>query len=138
MIRFRGKQVDNGKWIKGLPTRYPADATKVNAILLDDYYENDFGMVCGHVEKVDPSTVGMGVEIDGKWYFDGDHIKCLDYNGEWYETTIMWDGNAMIIDVKNRDYDYTTLLWALKDDIQEIEKIGTKWDNPELLGGQNE
>jgi hypothetical protein len=129
MIRFRGKRLDNGKWVKGLPTRYPADATKVNAILLDDYYENDFGMVCGHVEKVDPSTVGMGVEIDGKWYFEGDIVSSK--------------GRNWIVKFKNDKY---YIGWIATDEMElsyihlwydDIKIIGNKWDNPELLGGQD-
>jgi hypothetical protein len=125
---FRGKRISNKKWVYGYIWIIPV--VNLNYILTVKIDIRD----CS-IEKyeVDPSTVGIGVEIKGKWYFEGDHVKCLDYNDEWYETTIMWDGNAMIIDVKNRDYDYTTLLWALKEDIQEIEIIGTKWDNPELV-----
>lgn len=140
MIRFRGKQIDNGKWIKGLPTRYPADAIKVNAILLDDYYENDFGMVCGHVEKVDPSTVGMGVEIDGKWYFEGDLVTAIWYDSdepalkltgeiifsEGWKCFCIWDGDSKTISELN----------AAGHEDWTLGKIGTKWDNPELGAGK--
>jgi len=129
MVKFRGKRADNGEWVKGLPIRYPADATKVNAILLDDYYENDFGMVCGHVEKVDPSTVSMGVEIGGKWCFEGDIVNA--WGGEYCQG--VWERSCHNWEIKDFIADWYELCFY-----DDFEIVGTKWDNPELLGGQNE
>jgi len=130
MIKFRGKRVDNGEWVYfnhfGIYCDNEGNELQPKRFIRD----------CGY--KVDPSTVGMGVEIDGKWYFDGDIAKCLNTNDEWYISEIKFDGSALIIDVQRYDYDYTAIGWALENDIQEIKIIGNKWDNPELLGGQNE
>jgi len=84
----------------------------------------------------DRVVFGMGVKIDGKWYFEGDIAKCLDTNNEWYISEISWNGGALVIDIQNTDYDYTVIGWALEDYIQEIEIIGNKWDNPELGVGE--
>jgi hypothetical protein len=147
MVRFRGKRLDNGKWVDGCRIEdghgniyigflVDLEAKPIALARQNGKTANRFKPMGFYL--VDSSTVGMGVEIEGKWYFAGDKVKCLDMNDEWYESEIRWNGGALTIDVQCCDYDYTAIGWALENDIQEIEIIGTKWDNPELLGGRNE
>jgi hypothetical protein len=132
MVRFRGKTI-NGEWRFGLLSESKGHKGQPEKGF---YISNSAGMPWAY--RVRSETVGMGVEIGGKWYFEKDIAKCLDPSDEWYESEIRWNGGALTIDVQCCDYDYTAIGWALENDIQEIKIIGTKWDNPELLGGQNE
>lgn len=54
--------------------------------------------------------------------------------GEEYTTTVECHCNVFVIDVNDRDYDYSPIGWAIDVDIEEIRVIGNIHDNPEVPG----
>lgn len=121
-VKFRGKRLDNGKWITGSHTLIQdADGTWLEDENLD-------------VVKVDPDTLGQYTGLKDK---NGKEIYVRDILGIYYD-----DGDSGITTVRNfgeidyytDDSDYTILAWF---DLNKCEIIGNIHDNPELLkGGQ--
>ena len=123
-ILFRGKRVDNGEWVEGLP--------------FGSIYGGSFnGAICairqtvekyGDIHEVVIETVGEYTGLtdkNGKRIFEGDIVQ-----GEAEEACgiVEWQQSEgrYLISVRN-GYDWL----FLDDDTWTI--ISNKWDNPELL-----
>lgn len=107
-IKFRGKRVDNGKWVYGdLFQSFCEDKAFINPTNCLNMDEYDF-------REVDKETVGQFIGV-------------LDKNGkEMYEDDVM-----QIINGKCKvDMHYSTLYHI---EHHKIEIIGNIHDNPELL-----
>ena len=149
-----------GYWVVGLPYRNPADSEKINCIQLEDYYENDFGHIIGHYEKVIPETVGQYTGLkdkNGKKIFEGDIVEYSDKDYCYYdEEAIIFKGQIkcevgafgiVTLDCLP-DFGYSSYcandnfisLWEIywnenenEDCINSIEIIGNIHSNFELL-----
>lgn len=142
--RFRGKC--NKEWCYGyyvnnhggflqhviLPVGVFADELKdIGRIEFDEY--------C----IVDPDTVGQGVKIDGKWYFEGDIIR-YTFGGNLYGIVRFGRYNADTKDHVGFSVDWVSSnakyyrgdlgYWHNK---KRAEVVGNIWDNPELVGWYN-
>lgn len=123
-ILFRGKRTDNGKWVYGNLVRG-----------CDEKYAYivEFGNreMCRNYVDVHPETVGQYTGLkdrNGTNIFEGD-IVLLKGDEEPYQ--VVFDESCFqvysdsVCYVMDNFYDY------------EIEVIGNIYDNPELLGGNN-
>lgn len=76
-IIFRGKKLDNGKWVQGYCYELEKDRMMISSCIRREAYE------------VNPETVGQytGVEdCTGRKIFEGDLVKGFDsYTGEMYQ-----------------------------------------------------
>jgi uncharacterized phage protein (TIGR01671 family) len=100
---------------------------------LDISFKNPQGR--GFFKKEDIELLGYTGEKDksGTEIYNGDILKCLDNDENEYITTVRLDGGAYTIDVNQSEYDYTAIGWALENDVLEVERVGNKWENPELI-----
>lgn len=100
---------------------------------LDISFKNPLGR--GFFKKEDIELLRYTGEKDkkGTEIYNGDILKCLDHDENEYITTVRFDSGAYVIDVNQSEYDYTAIGWALERDVLEAERIGNKWENPELL-----
>jgi uncharacterized phage protein (TIGR01671 family) len=135
ILRFRAKRLDNGEWVYGhfslkLNTLYYKLIPSIQIVLPN-------GNVLARIE-VDGETVGQftgETDKNDKDIFEGDIVKY-----------IIPRNNKTVIGVVN----YGRGCFGIKDinspnnpaiDIvlneSDIEIIGNKYDNPELLGGEN-
>jgi uncharacterized phage protein (TIGR01671 family) len=119
-IKFRGKRLGNGEWVYGY--------------YVYNRHSNHYGsnyIVPGYASvlyafEVDPSTVGQYTGVkdkNGREIYEGDIVT----NGVSVGAVIWHDVRAMfIIDCSQCDI-------APMDDWCELKRIGTIYENPELL-----
>ena len=124
-IKFRGKRLENGKWIYG-----------------DLYHAGDITCICdwsirpNTVENfaVDPATVGQYTglqDMNGEDIWEDD-IMCIpetDFNAEIVGRVLYEDGSYYIIPFNGGHL--WGLYWSLRK--HDAKLIGNIHDNPELL-----
>jgi len=137
MVKFRGKRVDNEKWFEGDLVRCSGKhAYIIGYFEKGEYLPKEDLCACKCVvHKVKLETVGMGIEIDGKWYFEGDVCSFVFDGNNRIESIAFVNGSLCLgccMSLRQSQIDYH------KETKGSLEIIGNIWDNPELLGGQNE
>ncbi len=131
IYEFRGKRLDNGKWI------YGSLGTINNLSWISEVKENRF-VPC----RVSQRTVGQFTGIldeDQHRIYEGDIIKIVEeYDDENVYTSIgvvcFVEGIYELQDKNGKHFAY--LGWTMhNEDIIKLEVIGNIHDNPELLKG---
>lgn len=129
-IRFRGKRLDNKKWVYGY--------------LADENYINDTSTVDLSSIEVDKDTISQYTGLDdknGKEIYEGDIVKTplLDpifgdlLSDILVNAFISFNNGAFVV-----DYDKRSCKIYLQDLHDKVEVIGNIYDNPKLLEGDNE
>ena len=144
-IKFRGKEIDTGKWVYGGLFKEPAPPQCFEKTLEDKYwivypdprYMPDWNLPYQMVRTdVDKETVGQYTELkdeNGKEIYEGDIIKIIDIE---YHTE-----HIAIIEFLEASFILHMLKGEFAGDIlgadnwlsEEKEVIGNIYDNPELL-----
>ena len=116
-IKFRGKRIDNKKWVYGF--------------LADEEYINDIDSIDLSSIEVDIDTVGQFTGLfdkNGKEIYEGDIIKGFDITIEvWYSE----DRACFIAEMKEPQNDMMDILGGY--DTERMEIIGNIYDNPNLI-----
>lgn len=131
-IKFRGKRVDNGKWVYGYYW-VNKSATRKTAIIVNEY---------GDMFQIDHETAGQYTGLkdrNNNEIYEGDILEITgNYNpGKyiviWDDYRVAWWGENIKKKSRERQYDddHYQLLGAFQKDITEI--IGDIYRNPELL-----
>lgn len=136
-ILFRGKRIDNGKWVEG--AFCPKSCDDPFGPMLDKPSIIKLGDPCdGFWFDVDPATVGQYTGLtdkNGKKIFEGDIWNCSGCLGviEWVEDACSFEAHYTINGIE-----YANAVNAYR--AAKVEVIGNIYDNPELLEGgeQNE
>lgn len=140
--KFRGKEIDTGKWVYGGLFKEPAPPQCFEKTLEDKYwivYPNPrfmpdwnlpYQMVRTDVEK---ETIGQYTGLKDrnmKEIYEGDVVKAVFADEEEPEmkgVVVYVEAGACYMVIANNGDE-----WDLGY-LDKIEKIGNKWDNPELL-----
>ena len=137
--KFRGKMIPENEWIYGTLLRIPAPPycwgenppkDKYYIQFADPRYMPDWGMPYKMVQgEVNPETIGQYTGLKDrnmKEIYEGDIVKSYYYipnedgtEGERYT-------------IKTIKYDDVRCKYNI-DMFENLEIIGNKWDNPELL-----
>ena len=135
-IRFRGKRLDNGEWVDG--GYYEGNAGGCYILqgfqsLAVNFGENDdIRNEVPALFRVDPNTVSQYTGLkdkNGQKIFEGDIVLKRTYNGKRAFPVDFTDG--MFYAGYGGGSSTATHGYTLND--RQIEIIGNKWDNPELL-----
>jgi len=122
-IKFRGKRIDNGKWICGsliIEEDPIADAFK--------YFIKPFNFLTGKL--VIPETVGQytgSKDKNNKEIYEGDIVRYSDK----HTGVIVWKYTGFVLELLNREKS-TIILWYDVDKRDNIEVVGNIYENPEL------
>lgn len=117
---FRGKRIDNGKWVEGYRS-YPSCTEKSN----ESYYfyaKDSLGFFCRCV--VDASTICQCTGYEG--IYEKDIFQCEDerYVIEWSDYSLSWEAESI----------FSSETISLGEFLpKDIDVIGNVFDNPELL-----
>ena len=131
-ILFRGKRLDNGKWVEGAFCPNDCDdpfgpmVYKPSIIKLGDPCD-------GFWFAVDPETVGQYTGLkdkNGKKIFEGDIWNCGGCIGviKWVEDVCSFEANYTMNGIE-----YANAVGAYR--AAKVEVIGNIHDNPDLLEG---
>lgn len=150
-IEFRGKRVDNGEWIYGVPFFQENQCYMIEDLFICDEYQ----CTGATNTEVIPETLGQytGLTANGTKIFEGDIVKIekelctticsgtteggtIAMHREYVSTfegqgIIVFENGAYIM----KDEDYGDYFLVCCDDNTIIEVIGNIHDNPELLKG---
>ena len=152
-IKFRGKEIDTGKWVYGGLFKEPAPPQCFEKTLEDKYwivYPNPrympdwnlpYEMVRTDIEK---ETIGQYTGLkdkNGTEIYEGDIVKAKLYtsNEEKYFTgKVEYCGSGFIVNINNNDseyriYDLDGFGENYRNNLEDLEVIGNEFDNPELL-----
>jgi hypothetical protein len=140
MFKFKGK-TESGEWVIGNHAEFVnyLDGAVRPGIQIIRQVPSSFDRFIPAFEtelvEVIPETVSPGVEIDGKWYFDGD----IGWDGHEYCKICFDDGCFLVYYPSLNGNSFCPSPHGhLFSVAHKIEIIGNKWDNKELLGGQND
>ena len=143
-ILFRGKRVDNGKWVEG-SLYYDPDLEQSQIYGFNYTYNSETGeeRECFH-HLVDYNTVGQytGLTANGKEIFEGDIVKYKNTDGISSNGVILTITGKVVYNKKTASFavDGSDKIGAKHFDyfpIKKIEVIGNIHDNPELLKGES-
>ncbi len=131
-ILFRGKRVDNGEWVYGVPIKATLNCYEERTeIATTIEYETDIEFsTYVEGETVIPETIGQYTGLkdkNGTKIFEGDIAK--DNYGNIYRIIFSDMGYFCA-----ENY----IFWEFITDLGEIEVIGNIHDNPELWKGDKE
>ena len=151
-IKFRGKEIDTGKWVYGGLFKEPAPPQCFEKTLEDKYwivypdprYMPDWNLPYQMVRTdVDKETVGQYTELkdeNGKEIYEGDIIEfSYDMFVGNFDTfvakgKVVFEEGAFYVEVFENERttkDEAYLLYSIN--LDTIEVIGNIYDNPELL-----
>lgn len=134
-ILFRGKSIDDGKWVEGYLLKIPSTIQwgASSPWFIDVPPQDPDGIYSRF--NVDEKTVGQYIGLtddkNGKKIFEGDIVKMLFRDDICEINPIIWSSYDFRYKVKSEDgvsYSF--------DNTANLEVIGNIHDNPELLKGE--
>lgn len=136
-IMFRGKRLDNGKWIEGHLIRCENERTRICESKTDIFcYEKDRSIIQTVAHETETFTVGQYTGLKdkyGKRIFEGDIVEGADFTAEDGGYGVVgFDDGAFEIIGNNCCGTFHENYWG-----RDFEVIGNIHDNPELLEEEN-
>lgn len=132
-IKFRGKRVDNDEWVYGYLAVYTDGSCYITTKIernITRYAKGKPSYIISCIEyEVDPKTVGQYTGVtdkDKNKIFEGDLYR--SDSGYIFEVVYL-ESEACFVGVPVKEPES----WVFLEDVADMERVGNKWDNPELL-----
>lgn len=134
-IIFRGKRVDNGEWVYGVPHFTSAVSTVMVTSALPSPQHGEPYHFSATAFWVDPATVGQytGLTANGKRIFEGDIIEGLFLHERPVAGVVAFHEGAFGVKWMRGNVDEFNAFTSCCN--VKWEAIGNVADNPELLEG---
>ena len=141
-ILFRGKRIDNGKWVEGYYTKSPiTDENSGLPMECGMYFltgeERHLIIQDGAAFTILPESVGQYTGLtdkNGVKVFEGDIVHCISRFDNANMAIIFEEGEFHMVLCENyKDYIPLAGYHCIRNFIKEV--IGNIHDNPNLLGG---
>ena len=142
-IKFRGKRIDNDEWVYGCLQIYgdgsyvittEAERIASQCIKGRDGVKRQFYNSYATTHEVDPETVGQftGRKAGEEELYRGDIVRITAACGEEYIGEVVWDDNRSqwAVDIGHDLWSFGNIF---VDCQHQVEKVGNRWDYPELL-----
>ena len=139
-IKFRGKRIvldEINEWVYGFLFKYETITNELRTEILVSCDEH------GTMAKFDvvPETVGQFAEfLDNSKYknelYEGDIIEEIGWQGDYYAVEFI-DCAFYAISLKRHVPAGFRTKYVKLDELMDIQVVGNKYDNPELLEGDN-
>lgn len=138
-IKFRGKRVDTGDWVYGVPIKVGTSNCVVicscgNSIVNNNYATSQQSIEQVEIRKTEvyPETVGQYTGLkdkNTKEIYEGDMLSLKDETGRKGTVTVGFDDGGFIV-FKGLAWRY---IYDYDGEKNEMVVIGNIHDNPELL-----
>lgn len=133
-INFRGKRTDNGEWVYGYVCRYGWTGEE-NTYIVPDYASALYSI------EVNPDTVGQYTgfkDKNGTKIFEGDIIYAVS-NFDAANMVVVYDPAEfrLVLCEDYKTYKPGLGFKCLCYERWNMQVVGNIYDNPELLGGNN-
>ncbi len=135
-IRFRGKRIDNGKWVYGglivehvedkIFTYIALEYAKVVLFLINE----DKGEI-EPIYQIDPETIGQYTGLkdkNGREIYEGDIVRFQTWKGYNDVGEVVWAENNGFYIKGTRDED---IFWH-PDNVKDLEIVSNIHDNPDF------
>ena len=118
-ILFKAKRIDNGEWVEGYFVKLLKDMCYIIDKDTFSHYLVDENTLCQYTGMTDKNGCRIWENDVVEIPKEDDYFKVI-----WSDTEARYEmqSDSLVVDFDN--------YWSY-----EIEVIGTKFDNPELLGG---
>lgn len=132
---FRGKRIDNGEWVEGVPFEIEGKTVilinDTENLLRTHYLEENMWTSEIYAIEVDPSTICRCTGLKdkhGNLIWENDIVSYCDCTKEDY--VISWEQNKACF-----EYQQYSCSMMNFDELSscEVEVVGNVFDNPELL-----
>lgn len=134
MIReYRGKRLDNGKWIYGSLVRFDESTAFIMPEFPRASTQSYADIFFSTAIAVDINTVGQSIGLaskDEKEIFDGDYLKNIN-NG--IIRRVYWNPHCFAFHLTTKQNEGGKVpYWSISHPKWNYEIVGNRFDNPEL------
>lgn len=131
-IKFRGKRVNGGEWVKSMTISMGTIKRKMYKVFFEVQPDKWVGVISDTVGQFTGKTDKNGKEI-----YEGDIVRVYAKDGT-FDIVVKWGDNSMAFMACYVDGNQSPFSWFTNLATYELEVIGNIFDNKDLLKGEKQ